>query len=111
MSIPLSILEGFYRLPFLRRPSYLAKVVPECPSAEELSSGFIAIEKRNGYLKCAHLLCPRCGDHIQLPLAGSERWSVNVDWLRRPTAAPSIWEKAACDAHFFVRKGNVIWCE
>jgi hypothetical protein len=62
-------------------------------------------------LKWTHLLCPKCGDHIELPLAGRERWSVKTDFLRRPTLAPSVWEKATCGAHFFVRKGKVLWCE
>ena len=48
--------------------------------------------------------------HIQLPLAGKQRWSVNVDYLRRPTIAPSIWETDSCGAHFFVRKGELLWC-
>ena len=29
----------------------------------------------------------------------------------RPTFSPSIWETESCGAHFFVRNGNLIWCE
>jgi hypothetical protein len=110
-AIPLSLVECIFRLPFISRPHFLASVVSECPSREEMRPGMVFIEMRSGYLKWTHLLCPKCGDHIQLPFAGSERWSVKTDFLRRPTLAPSVWEKATCGAHFFVRKGKVLWCE
>jgi hypothetical protein len=109
--LPLSVAEYLFRLPILRRPQYLAKAAPESPTLEELQPNVMIIEVRDGHLKWAHLLCPKCGDHIELSLVGKERWSVKVDLLRRPTLAPSVWEKASCGAHFFVRKGVVVWCE
>ena len=109
--LPLSISEFIYRLPFLTRPRFLAVTVPECPSRDDLRVDMLFIEVRSGYSKWAHLLCPKCGDHVQLPLAGSERWSAKMDILRRPTLAPSIWEKATCGAHFFVKRGRLLWCE
>lgn len=109
--LPLFLLEFVFRLPFLPRPAFLADVVSECPSREELQSDMVLVEMRGGYLKWAHLQCPKCGDHIQLPLAGSDRWTVKVDFFRRPTLAPSIWEQAPCGAHFFVRKGKPVWCQ
>jgi Family of unknown function (DUF6527) len=110
-ALPLSVIECIYKLPFISRPRFLADAVPECPSREELRAGMVFIEIRSGYLKWVHLLCPTCGDHIQLPLAGRERWSIKLDFLRRPTLAPSIWEKASCGAHFLVRKGKLLWCD
>ncbi len=94
----------------MSRPSFLADEVSECPAREELLPGILLVEMRGGYLKWAHLRCPKCGDHIQLPLAGSGSWSINLDLFRRPTLAPSIWEQATCGAHFFVRKGKLLWC-
>ena len=108
--VPLSVVEWFFWLGVLRRPRLLAAFVPECPEADEVTASLLMVEKREGHLKWAHLQCPKCGDHIQLPLAGRERWSVKLDVLRRPTLAPSIWEKQTCGAHFFVRKGKVVWC-
>jgi hypothetical protein len=110
-SLPLYLIELVFRLPFLSRPAFLVDLVSECPSREELHSDMVLVEMRGGYLKWAHLQCPKCGDHIQLPLAGSDRWSIKVDLLRRPTFAPSIWERTSCGAHFFVRKGKLLWCE
>jgi Family of unknown function (DUF6527) len=109
-SLPLSLIEAVFRLPFLSRPAFLADIVSECPSCEELHSDVVLIEMRGGHLKWAHLQCPRCGDHIQLPLAGNGRWTIEVDFFRRPTLAPSIWEQTTCAAHFFVRKGKLEWC-
>jgi len=109
-SLPLSFIEAVCRLPFMSRPAFLADLVSECPSREESRSGLVLVEIRGGYLKWAHLQCPKCGDHIQLPLAGSDRWAIKVDLLRRPTLDPSIWELTSCGAHFFVKKGKLEWC-
>lgn len=109
-SLPLSFIEAVFRLPFVSRPAFLVDSVSECPSLEELHSGTVLVEIRGGHLKWAHLQCPKCGDHIQLPLAGSDRWAIKVDLFRRPTLSPSIWEQTSCGAHFFVRKGRLEWC-
>ncbi len=109
--LPFHLIDFIFRLPFMARPPFLTVVVSECPSGEELRSGIVFVEIRGGHLKWVHLQCPKCGDHIQLPLAGGQRWSIEVDWLRRPTLAPSIWERATCGAHFFVRRGGLQWCQ
>jgi hypothetical protein len=109
LCLPFSLVENLFRLPFLRRPRFLAKGAPESPTEDELQPNLVIVEIRDRHLKWAHLLCPKCGDHIELPLAGKARWSIKVDLLRRATLAPSIWEKASCGAHFFLRKGEVLW--
>lgn len=107
--LPLSLVEYLFGLPFLRRPRFLGKEATESPTLDELEPNLVIVEIRDGHLKWAHLLCPKCGDRIELPLAGRERWSIKTDLLCRPTVAPSIWEKASCEAHFFLRKGEVFW--
>jgi hypothetical protein len=109
MRPPLQLIEVIRRLPLLRKPEFFARVVPESPSSAELVPGVLFVEIREGYLKWAHLSCPKCGDRIQLPLAGRERWSVHIDFLWRPTVSPSIWERNACGAHFFIKKGKLLW--
>lgn len=108
--LPLPVAEFLFGLPLIRRPAYLVKTVPETPLEEELTPDLLLVEIREGHLKWAHLKCPKCGDHIQLPMAGKEYWGISVDFLRRPTLAPSIWERQTCGAHFFVRKGNILGC-
>jgi hypothetical protein len=109
MALPLALAEWVFRLPWMRRPAYLAAVADGRPSASELRDDIVILEIREGHLKWAHLVCPKCEDHIELPLAGREKWTVKIDWLRRPTFSPSIWERATCGAHFFIRRGDPSW--
>lgn len=110
MRLPLSVAEVLFGLPLIRRPAYLAKIVPESPLDEELPAKYLLVEIREGHLKWVHLKCPKCGDHIRLPMAGKERWAITIDFLWRPTLVPSIWERQSCGAHFFVRKGSILGC-
>lgn len=110
LCLPLALVERIFHLPFMRRPRLLAHEVSETPLLKELRSHLLAVEIRGRHLKWVHLLCPKCGEQVELPLAGNERWKIKVDLLRRPTLVPSIWENASCGAHFTVRKGEVKWC-
>lgn len=93
---------------WIRRPDFVCEVVDEMPDA--LAPGVLFREVRGGYPKWLHLQCPRCSEHIQLQLAGRQRWTLKSDWLGRPTVAPSIWETESCQAHFIIRGGHIIWC-
>lgn len=111
MRLPISIVEWAARRGFLVRPQYLCIDVTEGPLEEELEPGLVYREVRGGHPKWAHLQCPRCADHIQVPIGGSSRsWRLSIDWLRRPTFAPSLWEQGKCTAHFFIHDGQVQWC-
>lgn len=97
------------RLGIIRRPALLVVDVSDAPGEKELLPGILLREVRGGYAKWAHLKCPRCGEHIQLPLAGPEKWSLKIDWLKRPTIRPSVWQTGSCKAHFFVVRGEFVW--
>jgi hypothetical protein len=103
--------DGIYRLGLARRPQLQAVEVEQAPLVSELLNGELYAEIRGGYLKWVHLRCPLCGEHIQLPMAGKERWRLMFDWLRRPTLTPSVWEKNTCGAHFLVQHGQILWCK
>jgi len=92
------------------RPEFLTIEVEEVPDDSDLRGGLVFHEVRDGYAKWAHLRCPKCSEHIQLPLAGKPSWRIEYDWLRRPTISPSIWQTGSCGAHFFIRRGQVVWC-
>lgn len=109
MSLPLVLAEGIFRLPWMHRPRWLATVADARPSDDLLRRDLVILEVRDGHLKWAHLVCPKCGDHIELPMAGRDKWIVTVDWLGRPTFVPSVWERATCGAHFVVRGGQLHW--
>lgn len=78
------------------------------PDEGALRSSLVLREVRSGYAKWAHLMCPRCREHIQLPLAGDGAWKLYVDAFRRPTIRPSIWQTGSCGAHFFIDRGNLL---
>jgi hypothetical protein len=110
-SLILLLISILVWLRIIRKPDFTCVVVEEGPLDEEMSPGILYSEVRNGYRKWSHLTCPRCGDHIELEAGdGRVKWSLAVDWLRRPTLKPSIWERSTCGAHFFIRKGTIVWC-
>lgn len=82
--------------------------VPDSPRAHEV----YAIGEP--FIWQAAVLCPcGCGYLIQLSLLDSDspRWSLSADRDGSATLSPSIWRTRGCEAHFFVRKGQIIWCE
>lgn len=59
------------------------------------------------------LKCPcGCGQEIALNLMGSHlpRWHVDVKSARRFSVHPSV-DATSCGAHFWLRNGQVNWCE
>lgn len=95
-----------------RRPELLTSDVSDTPFVEEMRSDLLYREVRGGHPKWALLKCPRCGEQIALPIGGSrESWKIRIDWLRRPTLHPSVWETESCGAHFVVYAGQIQWCE
>jgi Family of unknown function (DUF6527) len=56
--------------------------------------------------------CPcGCKADIYLNLLKDTRpnWSYFLDVRDKVTISPSIWRKAGCKSHFFVRKGRICW--
>lgn len=59
-----------------------------------------------------NMKCPcGCGQIIELPLIeeAKPRWSLKIDDENLPTLSPSIWLREQCRAHFFVKRGKVLW--
>jgi len=110
LTLPFSLVKHIFGLPLISRPRYLVEEVSESPLLEQLQPDVLFLEIRGRFPKWLHLSCPKCGEHIQLPMAGKEHWELRVDMLRRPTVLPSIWETQSCGAHFWIRKGGIIWC-
>lgn len=73
----------------------------------------IAVIGPHGRPKWAVFYCPgKCGILYRLPLSAIDapRWNISVDWLGRPSVAPSVHQKSQCRAHFWVKAGTVVWC-
>lgn len=57
--------------------------------------------------------CPcGCGDTLVLQIVPEAypRWDIEVDGQNRPTLHPSVHRATDCKAHFWLRRGNVVWC-
>nr|WP_238544101.1 DUF6527 family protein [Acidovorax sp. KKS102] len=56
--------------------------------------------------------CPcGCGRPVELPLIreARPRWSLQLDGDGHPSLVPSVWRRDGCRAHYFVRRGKVVW--
>jgi hypothetical protein len=100
-------------LGFIAKPRFLVRTSKTNPAKTQLSEADLVIVRSGDFLKWACLRCPcGCGEKISLSLQTNRRplWRVTTDWLGRPTAAPSVWQKTGCCSHFWIRKGAVDWC-
>lgn len=95
------------------KPDLAGAYLPDHPSPDDLTPGRLIVVRDGALTKWACFRCPGgCGERIQLSLnsARRPRWSVSLDWLRRPSLEPSVRQMNACRCHFWVRKGRVEWC-
>ena len=91
---------------------YKTVLCDELPDNLEKRSLYLVGEDNTYWL--AALICPcGCGDIIQLTLdiAGRPRWQANINKKLEVTLKPSIHRRVHCRSHFFIKKGNLIWCE
>lgn len=105
--------HGLIGLGFVAKPDLAAEHMIDHPSPDDLKPGRLIVVKDGALAKWACFRCPGgCGERIQLSLglARRPRWSVALDWLRRPTLEPSVRQLNACRCHFWVRHGKVEWC-
>jgi hypothetical protein len=60
------------------------------------------------------MLCPcgcKCTIHLSLLKDDRPKWHLAISDAGLPTLQPSILRIAGCKSHFFLIKGEVIWCE
>jgi predicted RNA-binding Zn-ribbon protein involved in translation (DUF1610 family) len=106
------ILQGLIKLGLIQKPDFIAKIVSQHPTPEQIKSGQIFIVRDSGLWKWACFQCPACGETILLSLSQVRhpRWKVTLDCLNRPTLHPSIRQTDGQKCHFWIRKGKVRWC-
>jgi len=100
-------------LGLLKKPRFVARLSEHHPAPEEIRTNELIIVQSGPHLKWACFICPcGCGEKIALSLAPNRRprWTVSIDWQKRPTISPSVWQRAGCFSHFWLRKGEVDWC-
>jgi Family of unknown function (DUF6527) len=97
----------------IAKPRFLVRYAESHPTLSQLSDDDFVIVRSGEFQKWACFKCPcGCGDKIALSLAANRKpsWRVALDWLKRPTVSPSIWQQDHCHAHFWIRGGTVDWC-
>ncbi len=91
----------------------LSVVESDClPDSLPLRSLVLAREDDEDW--CVGFRCPcRCGRKIELLVIkeAKPRWDLKVDAADRPTLTPSVWLRDGCKSHFWIRKGEVQWCD
>lgn len=98
----------------LRRPSFLGTYVEEHPTPSDLPPGRLVVVRDGKIEKNACFMCPgACGQKLILSMSKSRkpRWNVSFDRLGRPTVLPSVRQLGPCKCHFWIRKGEVTWCD
>ena len=95
----------------IAKPSYRVIWCEDIPDSFIPRVLYVEGNKRRSFT--AGFSCPcGCEEVILLSLlqGHNPRWVLKVDWLCRPTLSPSVWSKAGCRSHFFLNRGEIIWC-
>jgi hypothetical protein len=95
-----------------RRSTIAVEFVEELPEIYRLNTLYV-VGETNSYW-CATMRCPcGCDESIHLSLLKHDNpsWKLQVDRSKRPTLVPSVWRSYGCQSHFFLRRGQVIWCQ
>ncbi|ACX87197.1 conserved hypothetical protein [Pectobacterium parmentieri WPP163] len=93
---------------------FITKKSKSYPLASEVNDEEIIFVTDSGVQKWACLRCPgQCGAVISLSLNQnrSPKWTLTTDLLNRSTLKPSIHQTNKCGCHFWITKGQVIWCK
>lgn len=100
-------------LRLIPRPAFMACLVSDHPDPGTMADDQIYVVGGRGYSKWAYFRCPADREEIvQLSLMSGRhpRWTVAVDCLGRPTISPSVRQLDGSYAHFWIRRGAVVWC-
>lgn len=100
-------------LRLIRRPAFVVRHSEEQPTLGAVAASELFIVGPRHAPKWACFRCPGgCATFLRLPLSTQRRphWRVETDWLDRPTVSPSVHQKSACHAHFWIKRGAVVWC-
>ena len=100
-------------LPWLRKTrGYRVLVVEDLPS--RLKPNTLYVVGEGPVAMYASMACPvrRCGEVLNMNLLPDDHpvWTLRQDADGRPSLRPSVWRKATCGCHFWLRDGELHWC-
>jgi len=114
MALRTTIARTLVWLGIIDKPAFSVSSARDMPGREELNSGEIVIVGPLERPKWLTFPCPSgCGEPLLLSLNKERRprWSIQCDWLGRPSISPSVHRTDGCRCHFWLRKGRVEWCK
>lgn len=102
---------------FLPKPSEPSRRKVRYIEGDELPEQFpefdLVVARERGDLWSAGMLCPcGCGRKLEVMLLAEvrPRWDLSIDSNGYPSLSPSVWVKDGCKSHFWLRRGNIMWC-
>lgn len=95
-----------------RHRPYRARFVDE-RLPKRLKRRMLYIVQEDGFQEYAAMVCPcGCGDVLHMNLLPDERpcWTFTRHENETASLHPSVWRTKNCGAHFFLRRGEIQWC-
>ncbi|MGS4986069.1 DUF6527 family protein [Pseudosulfitobacter pseudonitzschiae] len=95
------------------KPEFEIRHVDVQPALTDMDPASLYVVGPKQNPKWAVLSCPgACGHVMRLPMMRQHtpRWTITYDWIGRASLSPSIHQRNACKAHYWFKKGDVVWC-
>ena len=108
-------LIGLWGKLFVKKPTHRRVTIIEGDTPPDIITGdnFVLAREDDEDWAVA-FLCPcGCKDRLELALTPEVKphWTLKLDEDNHPTLHPSVWRKTGCRAHFWVKAGEIVWCE
>jgi len=108
-------LTGLWHRVFLKPPTRRRVKVVEGDTPPDIISGDdLVLAREDDEDWAIAFLCPcGCKDRLELALIPEVKphWTLKLDDDNFPTLHPSVWRKTGCRSHFWVKGGEITWCE
>lgn len=97
---------------FSRKPRALRTLnLEELP--EQVETGVVYVLGEGAHKWFVAMVCPcGCRETLQMSLLpdAEPRWRLTEHGDNTVSLAPSVWRRAGCRSHFFLRHGFIEWC-
>ena len=95
-----------------KRPlAYKVSMIEDIPHEPRLKTFYLVGAPQHVW--CGVMACPcGCGEviHLNLLPEGRPKWNYEITPDGTVTIHPSIWRTKGCRSHFFLRQGQIHWC-
>ncbi len=105
-------IRNWFRSKF--REDWKLKIIDGDSLPERIPKNTLILAREGDEDWCAGMLCPcGCGEVIELMLIpeATPHWRLIAGPDDKPSLKPSVWRITGCRSHFWLRRGNIEWCE